>query len=292
LRGYLPAFSSNLVASGGNPNPAGEIDGRLANWYTVLNTMLAGNAPYVSWPLPPASVPVCTLSTQPQITSFTAPVLPNNDNVFATWTSVNTTSCTLTTLYAFNGYSFTGLGPASTGFDIYYIISASPYQASAPPFTTPGWGTDTYTLTCYNGYLQPATESLLNTSGFTASTPTPLAIATFVTDGNGDLGWTTANSNPNTTTCTITDEFGGQPYYQSPIGQLPANNPLVFTEGEGSFPTGGPYPYFYNGSAFCPGEEESENPVFSTDTITLTCSDKYNGTAFSTLTLYNPCNSD
>jgi hypothetical protein len=61
LRGHLPAFSSNLGTppGGGNANPAGDIDGRLANWYTTLNTMLAGNAPYVSWPLPPSSVPGC-----------------------------------------------------------------------------------------------------------------------------------------------------------------------------------------------------------------------------------------
>jgi hypothetical protein len=63
LRANLPAFSSNLIAvapGGGNPNPAGDIDGRLANWYTALNTLLAGNAPYPSWPLmPPYVVPPC-----------------------------------------------------------------------------------------------------------------------------------------------------------------------------------------------------------------------------------------
>jgi hypothetical protein len=63
LRANLPAFSSNLIAvapGGGNPNPAGDIDGRLANWYTALNTLLAGNAPYPSWPLmPPYVVPAC-----------------------------------------------------------------------------------------------------------------------------------------------------------------------------------------------------------------------------------------
>lgn len=62
LRANLPALSSNLVTvapGGGNENPAGDIDGRLANWYTVLNTMLAGNAPYASWPLAAGSVPGC-----------------------------------------------------------------------------------------------------------------------------------------------------------------------------------------------------------------------------------------
>ena len=62
LRANLAALSSNLVTvapGGGNENPAGDIDGRLANWYTVLNTMLAGNAPYASWPLAAGSVPAC-----------------------------------------------------------------------------------------------------------------------------------------------------------------------------------------------------------------------------------------
>jgi hypothetical protein len=308
LRGYLPAFSSNLVTTGsggGNPNPAGEIDGRLANWYTVLNTMLAGNQPYVSWPLPPASVPACPLSMQPQITGYTDYPSGGNENV--DWSSINTNTCTLTSLYAFNyadtGYNFesnpvpTGApnsNPPFGGDNVYYIIPGTEGEGTAiPQFATPGWGTDTYTLTCYgapddNYISHPATVSILNTSGFTASTPTPLTIATFTTDGNGDLGWTTANSNPSTTTCTITDEYGGPPYYQSPIGPLPANNPLTESEGEGSFPTGAPYPYFYGegAPAFC---GDSDSPIVLTDTITLTCSDKYNGTAFSTLTLYNPC---
>jgi hypothetical protein len=63
LRGHLPAFSSNLITvapGGGNENPAGDIDGRLANWYTALNTMLAGNAPYASWPV--TAVPPCVTS--------------------------------------------------------------------------------------------------------------------------------------------------------------------------------------------------------------------------------------
>ncbi len=37
VRANLPAFSSNLVTmapGGGNENPAGDVDGRLANWYT------------------------------------------------------------------------------------------------------------------------------------------------------------------------------------------------------------------------------------------------------------------
>jgi hypothetical protein len=48
LRAHLSDFSSNLVTTapgGGNPNPAGDIDSRLANWYLTLNTEILGNAP-------------------------------------------------------------------------------------------------------------------------------------------------------------------------------------------------------------------------------------------------------
>jgi hypothetical protein len=292
LRSNLPAFSSNLMMTapgGGNPNPAGDLDGRLAAWYTSLNTMLAGNAPYPVWPLPPSSVPACVSSTQPQITSFNAPVLPDNDNIFANWTSVNTNSCTLTTLYALNGTppytgydfnSFSGQPTATGGFDIYYLIPVSPLQSSAPPYASPGWGTDTYTLTCYGADgTTPATASLLNTSGFTGTTT--LAINNFAIDAAGYLGWTTTNSS-SSTTCTITDEFGGEPYDQPPFGPLLANQ--VTPE---QSPEAGPYeqfPYLYD-TGFC-GTEGA--PAQYTDTVTLTCSDPSTGTAISSLTINNP----
>jgi hypothetical protein len=313
LRSNLAAFSSNLVttgAGGGNPNPAGDIDGRLANWYTTLNTLLAGNAPYTTWPIPAGSVPVCApASTQPQITSFTAPASPANDNVVADWTTLNTTTCsaapsnttapcgcTLTSLYAFNfgtgyyPYSPAGLptgAPGQTpyaGDDIYYIIPGTEgEQTYAPPYATPGWGSDTYTLTCYGpAGSTPATESVLNTSGFTPTTPTttPLVITSFVTDppggATGYVGWTTVNSTASTV-CTITDEFGGTPYNQAPSENLPANMGLPETS-ENSYL----YPNAF-GDAFCPNS--SSVPPQNTDTITLTCSDPTNGTAMSSLTL-------
>jgi hypothetical protein len=298
LRANLPAFSSNLITvapGGGNENPAGDVDGRLANWYTALNTMLAGNAPYASWPLPPSAVPACTpVSTGPQITSFTAPVLPDNNNVVAHWTSVNTGSCTITTLYAFNGdastdnsgYNFvSGSGPTNTsgGYTIDYIIPDSgDQQKSTPPLGSPGWGTDTYTLTCYSPDGSNAdTRSVLNTSGYTGASTTPLAITSFVTDPPGsdfvgDVAWTTANWTSDTV-CTITDEFGGAPYKQSPTGNLPANQSLPDDSDYGYI-----YPYSF-GSAFCPASGPSQN----NDTITLTCSDPSNGTAIKTLTLTN-----
>lgn len=284
LRSNLPALSSDLVRvapGGGNPNPAGDIDGRLANWYTVLNTMLAGNVPNTSWPLPAGSVPTCApASTQPQITSFTAPASAANDNVIANWTSVNTTSCTLTSLFAFNtadtGYSIFSAsgqpigGPGDGGYDIYYIIPDSDdEQKSSPQYAAPGWGTDTYTLTCYGATgTQPATQSKLNATGFTPETPptAPLAITSFTTDGVGNLAWITTNSNPSSTTCTITDAYGGPPYDQGPMTNLPSQSVAT------------PYQYFCG----------AINGSVAADILTLTCSDPNNGTDFKMLTVTNP----
>jgi hypothetical protein len=75
----LSAFESNLVTGppgGGNPNPAGEIDGRLASWYTAINTMYAGNAPYVTWPVTtmlPCGPPAVTYTISGTITGYASP---------------------------------------------------------------------------------------------------------------------------------------------------------------------------------------------------------------------------
>ena len=60
LRSYANPdnFKSNLdptAPGGGNPNPAGDIDGRLANLYLTINTEAAGNAPNPTWPVAPGS---------------------------------------------------------------------------------------------------------------------------------------------------------------------------------------------------------------------------------------------
>jgi hypothetical protein len=160
---------------------------------------------------------------------------------------------------------------------------------STPQYATPGWGTDTYTLTCYGAAgSTPATQSKLNTTGFNASDFTspsdyppanPLAIGSFTTDGESHLAWTTTNSTASTV-CTITDEYGGVPYNQAPIGGMPARSPAG---------NGGPnyyYPYFASLERFLSCQRSV--PAQNTDTITLTCSDPTNGTAVSTLTLTNP----
>jgi hypothetical protein len=147
----------------------------------------------------------------------------------------------------------------------------------------PGWGTDTYTLTCYGAAgSQPATQSLLNTTGFNADDfenpssefppENPLAITSFITDGEGNLTWITANST-DSTVCTITDAYGGAPYNLAPTENLSASSAET------------PYQYFCS------------NPIRGTgiaDLLTLTCSDPNNGTDMKTLSITNPegCESD
>ncbi len=70
LRAHLGDFTSNLLttgAGGGNPDPSGDIDSRLANWYLTLNTGILGNAPPstptasgypLPFPVPANSVPL------------------------------------------------------------------------------------------------------------------------------------------------------------------------------------------------------------------------------------------
>jgi len=73
LRSNLPDFSSNLIMTppgGGNPNPAGDIDGRLANLFLLIYTEFLGNSPPApqvppSFLIPASVVPSCGLMPPP-----------------------------------------------------------------------------------------------------------------------------------------------------------------------------------------------------------------------------------
>jgi hypothetical protein len=301
LRNNLPAFSSNLVttgAGGGNENPAGDIDGRLANWYTVLNTMLAGNAPYASWPLPPSSVPACvTGSPNPQITSFfiDGPSY-GPDQGYINWTSINTAttffnssmdaSCNLTDLYALASYDALNITlgntqsglPSGDGSPTFGTYAGDDITTAFPPSQNSPFGVDTYTLTCFGAAgTTPATQSMLvGVSAATGSNP-QLTISSFTAetgeDGNddGNLDWTTTNSS-DSTTCAITDAYGGAPYNQGPIAGIGPNQSE----------------YFYNYFCGVALNGSDSYPSVPADVLTLTCSDPNNGTAMRTLTITNP----
>jgi len=73
LRTNLPDFFSNLITTppgGGNPNPGGEIDGRLANLFLNIYTEFLGNVPPApqappNFLIPPGLVTGCTLMPPP-----------------------------------------------------------------------------------------------------------------------------------------------------------------------------------------------------------------------------------
>ena len=73
LRSNLSHFSSNLIMTspgGGNPNPAGDIDGRLANLFLLIYTEFLGNSPPApqappSFLIPASAEPSCGLMPPP-----------------------------------------------------------------------------------------------------------------------------------------------------------------------------------------------------------------------------------
>jgi hypothetical protein len=73
LRSNLPDFSSNLIVTspgGGNPNPAGDIDGRLANLFLSIFTEFLGNSPPAPqapplFLIPASAEPSCGLMPPP-----------------------------------------------------------------------------------------------------------------------------------------------------------------------------------------------------------------------------------
>jgi hypothetical protein len=271
---------------GGNPNPAGDIDGRLANWYLTLNTELAGNTPNAIWP--PNNVPACTpVSNNPVINTF-ALVLPgdpqyptgyNNLYTFANVNASNSVQCNMVTLYG-NGGSpsspwYYEIPNPNGGFDlgVTYVNSTSPN----PPAGAPGYGTDTYVLTCFGADgTTPANQYLLNATGSIPETDSPLAIDGFVQDINGNLNWETAPT-PNAASCTLIDEYGGT---------LPTTGPGAINQSEFGIQTpiaglpsttaaSGPYVLPLGNT--CAITEAT--PQLIPDILTLVCSDPNFGTA-------------
>jgi hypothetical protein len=295
LRNNLSAFSSNLVTmgpGGGNPNPAGEIDGRLASWYTAINTMYAGNQPYTTWPLAQSSVPACG----PTILSFSA--APDGSGAHLTANVANDAICYYTSLDLWNsGYGqvqsfYSANGVVGSGLE---DISTYPLPSIGPP----GYGTDTVTLTCYGppGTIPAVAGPLLITNPNLTLPATTLSIDQFYVtqDDSGVpqvLNWVTSHST-SATLCSLIDEFGtafsdesevtnaGAPDPNGPGGNQPMTG---LNANSSTYPFPYTYPSYY--STFC-----SPDPPPS-DTITLSCTDStiggqpQNGTAIKTLTLY------
>jgi hypothetical protein len=212
-------------------------------------------------------------SAQPSITNMYYIYNINNspvDNI--EFTESNLLNCNVgDVLYAiennYDQYNLTALPGAGTYNAGFYVPLPAP--------SSPLWGTDTITLTCYGG---PGTTPVFGGPVVISSVPasaTPLAIADLDADVvNNALKWHTTHATSQTV-CALLDEFGNQPspvqspYPQAPQLHLPSNTDGLIN-GEWLYPN--------NAAPSCP---ESVAP----DTVTLTCADPVNGAAAKSLTV-------
>jgi beta-lactam-binding protein with PASTA domain/sugar lactone lactonase YvrE len=160
VRANLTAFSSNLTAAGGNPNPAFEISGRLANLFLTIETRVAGLPANTTWP--PTNVPACvTLSASPaSVPSGTATTL--------SWTALGVptgSSCTL------SGGAFANQTEPATG-----SVSSGNLNTAGSPYTfdlvCPGTGTATSFDTATVKATAPTTAPVPNVVTLTQAAAT------------------------------------------------------------------------------------------------------------------------
>ncbi len=140
LVGQDPNPATNYPGNAANPNPWGEIRGRLGNLYLALNTRVTGNPANSAWPLtsppPTCAVPVVTLTSMP-----TPPNIAPGGAVQLTWSTQHATSCTASSTpnpsavwtgsQALSGMQSTGPVASSTTFTLTCTgANASPGAAS------------------------------------------------------------------------------------------------------------------------------------------------------------------
>jgi hypothetical protein len=168
LVGQDPSPATNYPGNAANPNPWGEIRGRLGNLYLALNTRVSGNPPNSAWPLtsPPTAcaVPVVTLSVTP------TSIAPGSAAQLS-WSTQHALSC-----------------QASGGW-------AGPQPLSGVQSTGTLASTTTFTLTCTGANSTPTSTSVVVTvlppptiSAFSASP------AQVVSGGATQLSWTASNA--------------------------------------------------------------------------------------------------
>jgi hypothetical protein len=157
-----------------NPNPWGEIQGRLANLYMMINAYLIPN-PVINgqWP-PTAGVPVCPPPVVTLKSTPTPPNIPPNGTATLTWTTQHALTCTPSG------------GTAGDGW--------TPAQGINGSFTTPALAATTkYALSCTGlGGTTPASVTVTvvppPTIKFSAS---PSSVSS---GGSSTLQWTTTNA--------------------------------------------------------------------------------------------------
>ena len=198
LVGQDPSPAANYPGNAANPNPWGEIRGRLGNLYMALNTRVSGNPPNSAWPLmtPPTAcaVPVVSLSATPTTVAPGSAVQLN-------WSAQHALSC-----QASGGW--TGSQPL-TG------VQSTGALAS----------TTTFTLTCTGANPTPTSTSVAVTvlppptiSAFTASP------ANVVSGGSAQLSWTAANAQ----SCSVVGGSLNISGATSPVSTGPITQPTTY----------------------------------------------------------------
>jgi len=198
LVGQDPSPAANYPGNASNPNPWGEIRGRLGNLYMALNTRVSGNPPNSTWPLtsPPTAcaVPVVSLAATP------TSVAPGS-TVQLSWNAQHALSC-----QASGGWS----GP----------LPLTGVQSSGSLTST-----TTFTLTCTGANPTPTSTSVVVTvlppptiSAFTASPPNLASGAAAL------LSWTAANAQ----SCSLVGGSLNLPGATSPVSTGPITQPTTY----------------------------------------------------------------
>jgi hypothetical protein len=209
VRSNLSSFSSNLTPAGGNPNPAGDIDGRLANLYLTINTRVAGNPANTS--VPPNNVPSClTLNASPAtVTAGSAVTL--------TWSADGVPAGGQCVLDSFNGSSShvadSGtLSPVLNMVGTYHAVLQCPSEGGAPS----SLASTTVTVTA----APPPAPKI---TSFSASPSTVTA------GGTTTLTWVTSNEPITAHACTLTSSNGPNGSYGTYAGGSVKTGPLSST---------------------------------------------------------------
>jgi plastocyanin len=184
LVGLDPTPALDYPGSAPNPNPWGEVRGRLANLYYTINTRILNNPPNITWPItlaeaPPCGAPVVTLTATP-------PVIEQGSSSTITWNGKDATYCQAS--YGDSGWG----GPNNT---VRTVAASGSYPT--PALT----GSQSYALDCFGA--GGATTGTVRT----VTVLPPLSIQSFgaspssITQGDAvPLSWMA----PNAYSCTVT----------------------------------------------------------------------------------------
>ncbi len=284
--------AGNYPGNGANPNPWGEIRGRLGNLYMTLNTRLLGNPPNFAWPLastdarPACAPPAVTLQASPASIAPASPTTISWSTQHATsclplptagdagWSNVHGTSGSYGTValsanasYALSCTGAGGTTPATVTVTVVpppSIASFTPGAASVPVggSTTLNWSEGTGAACSINGL------------------PGPSGVSTGPLSATTSFTLTCTNSLNTATTATTTVSVVSQPSI------------TAFAVTPSSIPAGGSSSLTWSEStgAACavgglPGPSGvSTGPVSATTTYTLTCT-SVGGTSSATTTL-------